>query len=381
MIRHGGLVHRFSIGGQVPGTGKGDKVRALLEPGEFVVREPVARQYGGFLRYLNEEGDIDGRNRNIIGISAGALGTYGSNGRNGNKDQEITTSEAFDRGWLDNRRMGNQGEGRGLVDQSRRVVIQPILQKGGINDDRNWNSGRFGIGDFFDMVIHKTRDYDLGRSGRNLQRRTWNTDEKISQRLGRIEDQKDSQKGGIDDADWRTTNRYGASGNVLGSVLYDSRNRNRTTADRVQNRINGTLQVHPSRRGVAPDNYSEDRLLFAPIKDTIAFLQGVALRNNRDSGGRNDKERMDLSTWETAIAMSKHSFRDSSPLQQQRYLDKTSVRPRMSQEQRMHSSLASPGNVLGTLMGNGRQAAEDPTLTFGEGGQKENIDEELRKEE
>ncbi len=49
----GGLVG-FASGGKVPGYGGGDRVKALLEPGEFVVRKEAVRKYGlGFLQALN----------------------------------------------------------------------------------------------------------------------------------------------------------------------------------------------------------------------------------------------------------------------------------------------------------------------------------------
>lgn len=42
----GGPVYRFQSGGVVPGSGKGDKVRALLEPGEVVINNAAANSYG-----------------------------------------------------------------------------------------------------------------------------------------------------------------------------------------------------------------------------------------------------------------------------------------------------------------------------------------------
>ncbi len=40
-------------GGGLPGYGGGDKVRALLEPGEFVVRKERARMFSGLLAMMN----------------------------------------------------------------------------------------------------------------------------------------------------------------------------------------------------------------------------------------------------------------------------------------------------------------------------------------
>jgi TP901 family phage tail tape measure protein len=44
---------RRQQGSWVPGSGSGDKVKALLEPGEFVVNRNAAKQYGGLLENIN----------------------------------------------------------------------------------------------------------------------------------------------------------------------------------------------------------------------------------------------------------------------------------------------------------------------------------------
>lgn len=50
----GGMVGRFAGGGHLPGYGGGDKIRALLEAGEFVVRKEAVSKYGaGFFHALN----------------------------------------------------------------------------------------------------------------------------------------------------------------------------------------------------------------------------------------------------------------------------------------------------------------------------------------
>lgn len=48
----GGTIHAQD-GVWVPGTGSGDRVPAMLEPGEFVVNRNAAKQYGGLLEHLN----------------------------------------------------------------------------------------------------------------------------------------------------------------------------------------------------------------------------------------------------------------------------------------------------------------------------------------
>ena len=49
----GGRVRRFSRGGWVPGSGNGDTVPALLEPGEFVIRKSAAQAFGPQLASVN----------------------------------------------------------------------------------------------------------------------------------------------------------------------------------------------------------------------------------------------------------------------------------------------------------------------------------------
>lgn len=50
----GGQVSRFARGGKLPGYGGGDRVRALLEPGEFVMRKEAVARYGvPFMQALN----------------------------------------------------------------------------------------------------------------------------------------------------------------------------------------------------------------------------------------------------------------------------------------------------------------------------------------
>jgi hypothetical protein len=45
-LNNGGKVLRFQTGGIVPGSGKGDKISALLEPGEVVINNKAADKYG-----------------------------------------------------------------------------------------------------------------------------------------------------------------------------------------------------------------------------------------------------------------------------------------------------------------------------------------------
>ena len=51
-MQSGGIL-RAQNGAWVPGKGEGDRVPALLEPGEFVVNKKAAKQYGGMLEDMN----------------------------------------------------------------------------------------------------------------------------------------------------------------------------------------------------------------------------------------------------------------------------------------------------------------------------------------
>ncbi|GEM_PF-1911061 len=71
----GGVVHKLARGGKLPGYGGGDRVRALLEPGEFVVRKEAVARYGvGYLQALNSMrlNDISTVKARIGGLIAGA---------------------------------------------------------------------------------------------------------------------------------------------------------------------------------------------------------------------------------------------------------------------------------------------------------------------
>ena len=56
-FNRGGRVRRFNRGGFVPGSGNGDTVPALLEPGEFVIRKSAAQAFGPQLASVNRYGN------------------------------------------------------------------------------------------------------------------------------------------------------------------------------------------------------------------------------------------------------------------------------------------------------------------------------------
>ena len=81
---------RRQQGSWVPGSGSGDKVKALLEPGEFVVNRNAAKQYGGVLEDMNNgtpRFQSGGPLRAALGVSVpfrrvpgvGTMATPGSN--------------------------------------------------------------------------------------------------------------------------------------------------------------------------------------------------------------------------------------------------------------------------------------------------------------
>lgn len=55
MMNYGGMMKKYAYGSMVPGMGMTDKVPALLTPGEFVIRKPVAETYGPMLSALNSQ--------------------------------------------------------------------------------------------------------------------------------------------------------------------------------------------------------------------------------------------------------------------------------------------------------------------------------------
>jgi tape measure domain-containing protein len=67
----GGVVHRLSRGGKLPGYGGGDSVRALLEPGEFVVRKEAVSKYG--IQYLQALNAMRLNDFNLITARIGGL--------------------------------------------------------------------------------------------------------------------------------------------------------------------------------------------------------------------------------------------------------------------------------------------------------------------
>ena len=54
----GGRIQRFQTGGHIPGYGGGDRVPAMLEKGEFIVRKEVAREYLPELKKMNQDGIV-----------------------------------------------------------------------------------------------------------------------------------------------------------------------------------------------------------------------------------------------------------------------------------------------------------------------------------
>ena len=51
--KEGGPIFKARVGRQVPGFGGGDRVSALLEPGEFVINKESTRKYGALIRAIN----------------------------------------------------------------------------------------------------------------------------------------------------------------------------------------------------------------------------------------------------------------------------------------------------------------------------------------
>lgn len=71
--RGGGKKAKLAMGGQpyVPGSGNGDKVPALLEPGEFVVNKKATEQFGPLLEHINFKQAPRFQNGGPIGLIRG----------------------------------------------------------------------------------------------------------------------------------------------------------------------------------------------------------------------------------------------------------------------------------------------------------------------
>ena len=68
-LNSGGIIRKFARGGVVPGSGDGDTVPAMLEPGEFVIRKKAVETLGtGNLHQMNKSG-------------GGSVGGYANGGR------------------------------------------------------------------------------------------------------------------------------------------------------------------------------------------------------------------------------------------------------------------------------------------------------------
>lgn len=73
-IYRGPFGYRMASGGPVPGSGFGDKIPALLEPGEFVLNRRAANKAGvGNLQRFNSGGLVGGGNNNTSSSSPGLL--------------------------------------------------------------------------------------------------------------------------------------------------------------------------------------------------------------------------------------------------------------------------------------------------------------------
>ena len=81
----GGFIRQYNQGGQVPGFGHKDTIPAMLTPGEFVVRAPVAKKYSNELTAINNgvglERSDDGMNYAAGGWYTLGIGSEKATGR------------------------------------------------------------------------------------------------------------------------------------------------------------------------------------------------------------------------------------------------------------------------------------------------------------
>jgi TP901 family phage tail tape measure protein len=172
----GGAIHAQD-GVWVPGSGSGDRVPAMLEPGEFVVNRNAAKQYGGLLEHLNWN-------------AAPRFGTGGKNpssvpvGMRGYQDAgEVEAPKV--KAWVPKDLLGlSKGENLFWHDisyagsQFQKLLLSPILDqlrkegyddaiiqriKNSFNSDRNLRSSedRFAASEALSAVIRRGNPYGI----------------------------------------------------------------------------------------------------------------------------------------------------------------------------------------------------------------------------
>lgn len=121
----GGFIPRND---RVPGTGSGDKVKALLEPGEFIIRKAAVQKYGEAAMYALNRGDDDVIKRQSGGIIPG-IQKFANGGKVNVSVYESKYSSLLDR-WIRiaQNPPGGSGITRTLTGNIAKLAVQKIQQ-------------------------------------------------------------------------------------------------------------------------------------------------------------------------------------------------------------------------------------------------------------
>lgn len=129
--QEGGLIRR-AVGGfiprsnKVPGTGSGDKVKALLEPGEFIMRKSAVQKFGESAMYAMNRGEDFARRK--TGGMIDNIQRFATGGKVNSDDGYIDSLSARYLDLLDEWIKKAQQPGRGLSDLRRNKAASEVVK-------------------------------------------------------------------------------------------------------------------------------------------------------------------------------------------------------------------------------------------------------------
>jgi TP901 family phage tail tape measure protein len=123
----GGRIHAFARGGVVPGTGSGDTVPAVLQPGEFVIRKSSVKKIGSAnLAAMNENKHRKGGK---IQLNPGAIGGFFLNPQQGERSFNLKKDVDISNPLAIQKLLGRKSSASGLKNQPDRTTAFDDLSK------------------------------------------------------------------------------------------------------------------------------------------------------------------------------------------------------------------------------------------------------------